>query len=109
MAIFQDLELDKFYLVKMSENDNIRLVQVAMATEKCVLVYEFGEVDITYWKKKDDYINEVVEELTDESIDEYEALLLEEYDEEEFTNASDTQDYLETDKSDKKKKKKKKK
>lgn len=109
MAIFQDLELDKFYLVKMSENDNIRLVQVAMATEKCVLVYEFGEVDITYWKKKDEYISEVVEELTDESIDEYETLLLEEYDEEEFTNASDTHDYLESDEDNKKKMKKKKK
>ena len=74
MAIFQDLAMDKFYLVKLSENDTIKMVQVAMATEKCLLVYEFGAVDITYWKKKDEYISEIVEELTDEAIDEYEAM-----------------------------------
>lgn len=111
MAIFQDLELDKFYLVKVSHNDNIKLIQVAMATDKCVLVYEFGEEDTTYWKKKEENIHEIVEELTDESIDEYEALLLEEYDEEEFTSAPapETTEDNGIDKGEKKKKKKKKK
>ena len=108
MAIFQDLAMDKFYLVKLSENDTIKMVQVAMATEKCLLVYEFGEVDITYWKKKDEYISEIVEELTDEAIDEYEALLLEEYDEEEFSTA-EYADEIEEDDDHKKKNKKKKK
>ena len=108
MAIFQDLELDKFYLVKLSDNETVKLVQVAMATEKCVFVYEFGEVDITYWRKKDEYISEIVEELTDEAIDEYEALLLEEYDEEEFSTA-EYADEIEEDDDHKKKNKKKKK
>ncbi len=108
MAIFQDLAMDKFYLVKLSENDTVKMVQVAMATEKCLLVYEFGEVDITYWKKKDEYISEIVEELTDEAIDEYEALLLEEYDEEEFSTA-EYADEIEEDDDHKKKNKKKKK
>ena len=108
MAIFQDLAMDKFYLVKLSENDTVKMVQVAMATEKCLLVYEFGAVDITYWKKKDEYISEIVEELTDEAIDEYEALLLEEYDEEEFSTA-EYADEIEEDDDHKKKNKKKKK
>ena len=108
MAIFQDLAMDKFYLVKLSENDTVKMVQVAMATEKCLLVYEFGEVDITHWKKKDEYISEIVEELTDEAIDEYEALLLEEYDEEEFSTA-EYADEIEEDDDHKKKNKKKKK
>ena len=84
MAIFQDLELDKFYLIKLTGNEDIKLVQVAMSTDKCVLVYEFGEMDLTYWKKKDEQIIEIVEELTDEAIGEYESLLLEDFDEEEL-------------------------
>lgn len=112
MAIFQDLEIDKFYLVKLSEHDHIKLIQVAMSTEKCVLVYEFAEEDTMYWKKKDDFVSEIVEELTDEAIDEYEALLLEDYDEEDLNESSnDSLIELEEhdDDDDKKKKKKKKK
>ena len=108
MAIFQDLAIDKFYLVKLSDNDTVKLIQVAMATEKCVFVYEFGEVDITYWRKKDEYISEIVEELTDEAVGEYEALLLEEYDEEEFSTAKYAEE-IEEDNDHKKKNKKKKK
>lgn len=104
MATFQELEIDKFYLVKLKENEDIKLVQVAMQTEKCVLVYEFGEEDATFWKKKDEYISEVVEELTDEAIDEYETLILEDYDEEDFTPVED----VDKDEKEEKKKKKKK-
>ena len=109
MAIFQDLAMDKFYLVKLSDNDTVKLIQVAMATEKCVFVYEFGEVDISYWKKKDEHITEIVEELTDEAVDEYEALLLEDFDEDEFSTAEYADEIEEEDDDHKKKNKKKKK
>ncbi|MCY7420927.1 MAG: hypothetical protein LH478_04195 [Chitinophagaceae bacterium] len=109
MAIFQDLEVDNFYLLKMSENDSIKLVQVAMATEKCVLVYEFGEADSSFWKKKDDTIFEIVEELTEEAIDEYEALILEDYDEEELSEMEDIEEENDDEEDNDKKKKKKKK
>ena len=80
MATFYDLEIDKFYLIRVSDNLAVSMVQVALATNHCVLVYEVGEVDINYWKKKSDYIAEIVEELTDDMVDEYEALLMEDFD-----------------------------
>jgi predicted NAD/FAD-dependent oxidoreductase len=101
MATFENLEIDKFYLIRVKEEDEITMVQVGMATDKCVLVYEFDDdYEATYWKKKDDQVAEIVEELTDEHIDEYESLLVDEWDEDDDEDDDD---------EDRKKKKKKKK
>ncbi len=101
MSTFQHLELDKFYLLKIQEHSEIALIQIAMATEMCVLVYQFAEEDTSYWRKKEDTIAEIIEELTDEMIDEYEDLVLEELE--------DFEDDYEDDDQEKKKKKKNKK
>jgi len=105
MTTFANLEVDKFYLVKIKDGEEVTMIQVAMETEKCVLVCEFGEdFETTLWKKKEDTILEIVEELTEQHLDEYEAVLLDEWD-------SEDEDYIqdEDDEDDDKKKKKKKK
>ena len=110
MPTFENLEVEKFYLLRIKEQDEITMVQVAMETEKCVLVYEFeDEYETTSWKKKDDAIAEIVEELTEEHLDEYENILLENELEEEEEEDDDDDDEDEDHHDEKKKKKKKKK
>ena len=113
MATFENLEVEKFYLLRIKEEDEITMVQVAMETDKCVLVYEFDdEYETTSWKKKVDTIAEIVEELTEEHLDEYENILMEdEFEEEEEEEDTDDDDDDDEDhyNGEKKKKKKKKK
>ena len=55
-----------------------------MQTNSCVLVWEYKDpADGTFWKKKNDFIAEILEELTEEQLDDYESTLYDDWDEDE--------------------------
>lgn len=74
MATYNDLTLEHYYLVKEDEATDIALVQPVMETGKCVLLLYVDEVETTIWKKKEDSLAEIIEELTEEQVAEYENL-----------------------------------
>ncbi|HVX49875.1 MAG TPA: hypothetical protein VHB48_06950 [Chitinophagaceae bacterium] len=74
MATYNDLAFEHYYLVKEKETSDITLLQTVMETSKCVLVLQIDEVDMTYWKKKDEPVFEIIEELTEEQVAEYDTL-----------------------------------
>ena len=117
MATFENLEIEKFYLVKLKEDSDIILVQVLMQTNTCVLVWEYKDpADGTFWKKKNDFIAEILEELTEDQLDDYESTLYDDWDEDEdeyslpvsktFDKGEAEQEEEQHKKSNKKKKKK---
>ncbi|RZM20283.1 MAG: hypothetical protein EOO88_36630, partial [Pedobacter sp.] len=67
MSTFAELEEDVYYLIKETEDDELMLVKPVMFTGRCVLlVGNDGDSEYTFWKKLDDSIAEIVEELTGE-------------------------------------------
>lgn len=75
MSTYATLQLNHFYLVIEKEGDDIALVQPRMETNDCVLIthHEDGE-EYDFWRKKNDALFELIEELTDEQLAEYENL-----------------------------------
>ena len=78
MGVYAELQLNRFYLIKESEDDEITLIQPVMETNECYLVVGHDDYENTFWRKKDDEIFEIVDELTDEQVEEYENLFEEE-------------------------------
>jgi len=74
MPTYAILEIDRHYLIKESEDDEIILVQPLMETTECILLVEYSDAETTYWRKKEDEFDELIEELTDEQVEEYENL-----------------------------------
>jgi len=74
MATYADLKINGFYLIKESETEEIVLVQPLMETEACLLLMNLDEYENTFWRKKTDALHELVDELTDEQLAEYEIL-----------------------------------
>jgi hypothetical protein len=83
MATYEDLFIDHFYLVREHADEDIVLIQPAMETNLCVLIMHYDDYETTYWRKKEDPIFEIVEELNDEQVEEYENLF-EDEDEEDW-------------------------
>lgn len=74
MATYNDLETDKYYLIKEQEDDEVDLIYVLMETTNTVfLEVEDGE-DTLVWKKKSATIFEIVDELTEAQANEYESI-----------------------------------
>lgn len=74
MNTYSTLEMDEFYLIREKENSEIILVQTLMETEQCIFLLERGDNERSYWKKKTDVLFEILQQLTEEQIDEYEEL-----------------------------------
>jgi len=74
MATYNQLELEHYYLVRETAGGEITLVQPIMETAKCFLVLTIDEVETTAWKKKEDSLAEVIEELTEEQVEEFEEI-----------------------------------
>jgi len=74
MATYENLELDHYYLIRETEGGDITLTQVVLETAKSLLLLHIDEVETTVWKKKDDFVFEIIEELTQEQVEEYEDL-----------------------------------
>lgn len=74
MAKYLDLQLDKFYLIIQTEGNGIDLVEVLLHTENAVLLMIHDEYESTIWKKKSEVFFEIVDELSDEQVEQYDAL-----------------------------------
>lgn len=84
MPVFNDLQLDKKYLINEFDGDNVLLVEPIMKTDLCVLIIIHEDVETSIWKKLSDDIFEIIEELTDEKSEEYDELFEDEDDFEDF-------------------------
>jgi hypothetical protein len=83
MPVFNDLSIEKKYLINEYDGDNVLLVEPIMKTESCVLILIHEDVETIIWKKLSDNIFEIIEELSEQKVEEYE-LLFEEDEEDDF-------------------------
>jgi hypothetical protein len=74
MPVFNDLKLDTKYLINEFDGDVLLLVEPIMKTDLCVLILLHEDVETFVWKKLNDDIFDIVEELNEEKSDEYDAL-----------------------------------
>ena len=74
MPVFNDLNLDKKYLINEFDGDNVLLVEPIMKTDFCILVLIHEDIETFVWKKLNDEIFDIVEELSDEHTKEYDSL-----------------------------------
>jgi len=84
MPVFNDLSLEKKYLNNEFDGDNVLLVEPIMKTELCVLILIHEDVETIIWKKLNDEIFDIIEELSEEKSEEYEILFEEDDDFEDF-------------------------
>ena len=83
MPVFNDLSIEKKYLINEYDGDNVLLVEPIMKTELCVLILIYEDVESIVWKKLSDNIFEIIEELSEEKVEEYD-LLFEEDEDDDF-------------------------
>ncbi len=83
MPVFNDLSIEKKYLINEYDGDNVLLVEPIMKTESCVLILIHEDVETIIWKKLSDNIFEIIEELSEEKVEEYD-LLFEEDEDDDF-------------------------
>ena len=83
MPVFKDLLIEKKYLINEYDGDNVLLVEPIMKTESCVLILIHEDVESIVWKKLSDNIFEIIEELSEQKVEEYE-LLFEEDEDDDF-------------------------
>ncbi len=83
MPVFNDLSNEKKYLINEYDGDNVLLVEPIMKTESCVLILIHEDVESIIWKKLSDNIFEIIEELSEEKVEEYD-LLFEEDEDDDF-------------------------
>ncbi len=74
MANYSDLQIERFYLVIENEGEDVVLIQPLLETDNCVLLMQHDDEDTTFWRKKSDYVFEIVDELNDDQLAEYENL-----------------------------------
>ena len=80
MPVFNDLSIEKKYLINEYDGDNVLLVEPIMKTESCVLILIHEDVEAIVWKKLSDNIFEIIEELSEEKVEEYDLLFEEDED-----------------------------
>lgn len=81
MAKYSDLAEDTYFLIRESEDDELTLVKALMTTTRCVLIVGIdGDSESMFWKKLDDELFEIADELTEEEVEEYESFFEEEED-----------------------------
>jgi hypothetical protein len=84
MPVFNDLSLEKKYLINEFDGDNVLLVEPIMKTTTCVLILIHEDVETIVWKKLTDDIFEIIEELSEEKSEEYDILFEDDEDFEDF-------------------------
>ncbi|TRZ75330.1 MAG: hypothetical protein D4R94_06995 [Chitinophagaceae bacterium] len=80
MSVFNDLSLDRKYLINEFDGDVVLLVEPIMKTEFCVLLLIHENEETIIWKKLNDEIFDIIEELSEEKSDEFDLLFEEEND-----------------------------
>ena len=83
MSIYNELSQGKKYLINEFEGDQVLLVEPLMKTEFCVLILIHEDVESIQWKRLNDEIFEIIEELSDQKFLEFEDLF-EEVEEDDF-------------------------
>ncbi len=74
MANFNDLTIGNFYLVAENEGEQIALLEPLMHTDNAVLLMHHDDYETSIWRKKNDPIFEIVDELSMDQLDNYDAL-----------------------------------
>jgi hypothetical protein len=75
MSTYSELIIGRYYLITENDGEELVLVQPMLETNAAVfLILHDAEEEITYWRKKNDSIFEILEELTDEEALAYELL-----------------------------------
>lgn len=75
MSTYSDLIIGRYYLITEVDGEELILVQPMLETNSAMfLILHDAEDEITYWRKKEDPIFEILEELTDEEALAYELL-----------------------------------
>ena len=80
MSVFNDLSLDRKYLINEFDGDIVLLVEPIMKTEFCVLLLIHENEETIIWKKLNDEIFDIIEELSEEKSNEFDLLFEEEND-----------------------------
>jgi len=83
MANLNDLTIGNFYLVVENEGEQIALLEPLMHTDNAVLLMHHDDYETSIWRKKNDSIFEIVDELSMDQLDNYDALFEEEDEEDE--------------------------
>jgi hypothetical protein len=74
MAVFNDLKLDRKYLINEFDGDAVILVEPIMKTDFCLLLLIHEDVETILWKRLSDEIFDIIEEFSDETSNEYDLL-----------------------------------
>jgi len=75
MSTYSELTIGRYYLITENDGEELVLVQPMLETNAAVfLILHDAEEELTYWRKKEDPIFEILEELTDEEALAYELL-----------------------------------
>jgi hypothetical protein len=72
MATYADLALNRYYLIREYEDEDIELIHPVMETKTCILITYKNHFKGVFWKKKADIVFEIIEELDEEQLAEYE-------------------------------------
>jgi hypothetical protein len=66
------LEPGCYYLVQEKKESPISLIKVTTVTDHCLYVFFYEDQLVTTWKRKNDSIYDIIECLTDESVQDWE-------------------------------------
>ncbi|MES2773266.1 MAG: hypothetical protein V4722_03730 [Bacteroidota bacterium] len=92
MATYNDLETDKYYLIKEQEDDEVDLIYVLMETANTVFLEVEDGDDTLVWKKKSASIFEIVDELTEDQAELYESIAYDDEDDDDDLWDEDDED-----------------
>ena len=66
------LEPGCYYLIQEKADSPISLIKVTMESDYCMYVFTYDDQLVTGWKKKGDFIHDIIECLSDEAVGEWE-------------------------------------
>lgn len=72
MYSFGLLETGCYYLIQEKPDSPISLIKVTTETDHCMYVFTYDDQLITGWKRKNDLIYDIIECLSDQSVEEWE-------------------------------------
>ncbi|MEO8583500.1 MAG: hypothetical protein ABI415_06875 [Flavitalea sp.] len=68
------LETGCYYLIQEKEESPIQLIQVTMETDHCVFVTLYASEELLNWRKKTDFIFDILELLSDDAVKAWQTL-----------------------------------
>ena len=94
MIAYHTLEVDQYYLIQSTPDDEVILISPIMETKNCLLLCTFeDDAEYTYWVRKSDKFEELVDTLTEEEAVEFENIYLEDDDmDEDWFDMEDLED-----------------